>query len=134
MWLILAKIYIAANTFNIDPTLLYSVCHTETKIRNVVNKHDGGSPSYGLCQVKLKTAQQFYPWLKAKDLMDEYTNVMVAATYLKWQSDRFKCPIKGISAYNAGRPIKGNKKYVNKVLSTMREINENIRNNTIAYR
>lgn len=124
IWLNLLNIFVASNTVGVDPALMYSLCHTETRIRNVINKYDGGSPSYGICQVKLNTARQFFSWIESKHLMNVYVNTFVAATYLKYQSERFKSPLKGISAYNAGRPIKSNVKYVNKVLNTLRGVNE----------
>ena len=130
-WFNLINIMIAAENVGISSSLLFSLCHTETRIRNVINHKDGGSPSYGLCQVKLRTAKQFFPNITAKDLMEPYKNAFVAGTYLKHQSERFKSMYKGISAYNAGRPIKGNKKYVNKVLDTLGGFNEVIRNHSI---
>jgi hypothetical protein len=118
-WLTILQIMMAADEVGIPAPLLYSICHTETRIRNVVNKYDGGSPSYGYCQVKLRTARQFFPKWAAKDLMSPYKNFLVAASYLKYQEERFKTTLKAISSYNAGRPITGNKKYVGKVLAQL---------------
>lgn len=123
----------AADEVGIKQELLYSICHTETKIQNVINKYDGGSPSYGICQVKLRTAKQFFPWMTAKHLMNPYYNALAAATYLKYQIKRFGTPLRGISAYNAGRPIKYNKKYINKVLTSMRGLNAITPDYTLVY-
>lgn len=133
MWLNLLSLMIASGEVGVPISLLYSVCHTETRIRNVINHFDGGSKSYGMCQVKLGTARQFFPGITAAELMNPYKNALVAATYLKYQGKRFGSMFKGISAYNAGRPIKGNKKYVNKVLASMKEFHEISRNNCIIY-
>jgi hypothetical protein len=132
-WILLLKMMLAADTVGISAGLLYSVCHTETRIRNVISKHDGGSPSYGYCQVKLGTAKQFLPDMTAKKLMEPYYNFLAAATYLKHQATRFGSN-RAISAYNAGRPIKGNKKYVKKVLTKLEEFHADLRINSGFYK
>ena len=48
-----------AKLVGISPALLWSLCMTETRLQNVINEFDGGSPSYGVCQVKVATAQMF---------------------------------------------------------------------------
>lgn len=111
--------------------IVLSICWVESKHKNVINKHDGGSPSYGICQVKLDTAN----WMKeynripgkpitSKDLMNPDVNVYYAERYLRYQLKVYKNDINcAISAYNAGSCIKGNQKnYVKNVLAKAKEI------------
>ena len=100
---------------------VYAICSTESDFRNVVNHDDGGSASYGICQIKAKTAS----WMTKKygqnytsDLMNRKENFNVALMYYVYQLRRYngdeRC---AISAYNAGRCIKSNQNtYVSKVL------------------
>jgi len=121
---------IIATSVGIDPTLLKSICWVETNHRNVINQDDGGSPSYGLCQVKLETAQ----WLQKRhrlpivtnaNLMIEETNALYAALYLKYQQTRYDDVECVISAYNAGSCIESNKPtYVRKVKKRMAHYTE----------
>lgn len=91
------------------------ICSTESDMRNVINHNDGGSPSYGVCQIKLRTARQFSPKITIKELMIPSTNILMAKTIYEWQVSRYKTERCAISAYNAGRCITGNHKYVKKV-------------------
>lgn len=114
------------------PNLLPAICWVESKHKTtVINKNDGNSHSYGICQVKLATAN----WMKsyyripgkpliAKDLMQPELNVLYAGLYLKYQTKVYKGNlICTISAYNAGRCVKGNQStYVKKVLNKLREL------------
>jgi len=110
------------------PELLNSICWVETKHKNVVNKGDGNSDSFGICQVKLSTAN----WMRkvynisgkplnSKDLMQMHTNALYAGLYVKYQLDRYPDDLKcAISAYNAGKCVSSNKKtYVRKVLNKL---------------
>lgn len=104
-----------------------AICWVETNHRNVINPKDGGSPSYGLCQIKLETAN----WIHYKhklgnedlteaDLMKPEVNIFYAGLYFKYQWDKYKDLKCAISAYNAGRCIKGNMNtYVKKVLQRL---------------
>lgn len=110
-----------------------SICWIESNHRNVINEDDGGSPSYGQCQVKLNTAKMFKKDITIKELMEPYINFTMATKYYMWQLKRYNNNVDcAISAYNAGRCIinvaepcftkKGNTKpcpnnigYVNKV-------------------
>lgn len=125
---------VAAKKVGIAPALLVAVCHTETNLRNVHNMDDNGSPSYGVCQVKHETAQWMGKLYKdskmskltEKELMLPFKNAEVAATYLKYQLNRYDnnwCA--AIAAYNAGSAVESkvvpgkprNYKYVKKVKS-----------------
>ena len=119
---------------NVPEKLLWSICHTESRLSVLAyNHHDGGhnNSAFGVCQVLLKTAEG----LGFKDrrgkcrtghakcrLFDPQTNIRYAAKYLKKQLVRYKNNIKlAVSAYNAGTAKKCkkrlcNQKYVDKVL------------------
>lgn len=129
MILMLKTISIAIQICN--PNLLGAVCYVESNYRNVINHNDGGSASYGICQIKLKTAN----WMNEKhkilgqpvtkfDLMNPEINALFAGLYLKYQLDRYNGDIEcAISGYNAGRCIKSNQStYVKKVLRRMSKL------------
>ena len=100
------------------PTILtvLAICLAETNLRNVVNHKDGGSPSYGICQIKEGTAAWMDPQTSKKRLMDHNINLKVAARYFEYQMSKYGSERKAISAYNAGRAITGNAAYVRRVL------------------
>lgn len=108
-----------------NPNLLPAICWVESNYRNVDNLKDGGSPSYGICQIKLDTAN----WMKehynipgseleASDLQKIEINAFYSGLYLLYLGKRYKDDLKCvISAYNAGSCIKSNQDtYVKKVL------------------
>ena len=109
------------------PNAMDAICWVESSHRNVVNKNDGGSPSYGVCQIKLDTANWMKELhripgytLKPADLMVKEINIFYATLYFKYQLHRYGQLSCAISAYNAGHCIKGNQKtYVRKVMSRM---------------
>jgi len=123
----IATIIASAKLIGITPSLLLGLCSVESSLQNIVNKNDFGSASYGICQVKENTKKhvislkKFPPCVsvfKKDQLMDISYNSCIAAKYLKYQMERYKGNVrKALSAYNAGRYVKHNKKYVNKVLS-----------------
>lgn len=115
-----------------EPNLLESICYVETNIRNVDNMTDGGSPSYGVCQIKLETAnwmKEYYrlpgePLIES-DLRVPEINIFYSGLYLKYNVKRYKGDLKcAISAYNAGRCVTFNSKYVNKVLRRKAELDK----------
>ena len=99
--------------------LLSALCYVESGHNpKAINHNDGGSPSFGKCQVKRDTAKLVMG--KYVNLMDERTNVMVAAKYLRRQYDRYGNWDKAVLAYNAGKYKQCgvqacNQKYLNKV-------------------
>lgn len=97
-----------AKTLNICATLLHSICYTESHGRNVVNHFDGGTPSYGVCQVKLATARLFNKDVTAKDLMNPNLNIWYAALYLKKHQEKHADMACVIASYNAGQCFKKN--------------------------
>lgn len=93
--------------------------HHDTKAYSL---NDGGSTSYGICQIKLGTARLLGFKGPASSLQDPKVNTLLAAKYLRRNLDRYNGNVyKAISAYNAGSHRlneKGetkNRKYVAKV-------------------
>lgn len=117
-----------------QPNLLPAVCWVESKHRvHVVAHKDGSSSSYGICQIKLETAnwmKEYYrvpgPPVGHKQLMKPEVNGFYAGLYLKYQTKLYNGNLNcAISAYNAGRCIKSNQNtYVKKVLNKMWELNK----------
>lgn len=97
-------ILLAAKKIGISGALLLSICTHETGLKNLVSPNDGGSHSYGVCQVKLGTAHFLGYDIKANELMNPEINAEIAGAYLKYQFDRYNGNIcKSVSAYNSGR-------------------------------
>jgi soluble lytic murein transglycosylase-like protein len=101
----------AAKYAGVSPSLLVAICMTESNLRNVDVMDDGGSPSYGICQVKLETAKwmgeiynkSLLKDLKESDIRKPYRNAKAAAWYLKYQIERYSGDYcKAVAAYNAG--------------------------------
>lgn len=93
----------AAKAAKVSGALLLAICTHESNLKNVKVPNDGGSPTYGICQVKYETAQMMGFDGKPKDLMDPSTNAKYAAAYLKYQKERYDSDwIKATAAYNAG--------------------------------
>jgi soluble lytic murein transglycosylase-like protein len=106
----------------VDPALLSSLCFVESNHNiNAYVHQDGGTPSYGLCQVKLETARALGFTGRAEELMDPSSNALYAALYLKRQHKRYGTWEKAVSAYNCGHAC-GNKSYVRKVMGGHSEL------------
>lgn len=111
--------FTAAAKAKVSPFLLMAVCYVESGHKNVINRYDNGSPSFGVCQVKKGTAEMV--GVKG-DLMNPKLNALAAAKYLRLQLDRYGNERHAIAAYNSGSLIIDkdgkikNKKYVDKVL------------------
>lgn len=110
--------------------ILISICWVESSHRPRAKKLlDGNSPSYGLCQIKYRTAHWMGYRGTPNGLLDPSTNATYAARYLKYQLLRYArygdeltkmSYTKSISAYNAGRFTTKNSKYVRKVYDASR--------------
>lgn len=117
-------VFIMAGLLNgVDPSLLSALCFVESSHRPSAYVHvDGNSPSYGLCQIKYETAKWMGFKGKASELFNRDTNAYWAARYLSYQMTRYNGNTRqALSGYNAGRAIKSNKKYVNKVIKRWKE-------------
>lgn len=119
-----AIILTAAKAAKVSGSLLLAICMHETGLKNASVPFDHGSPTYGVCQIKLDTAKMIGFTGKAPDLMVPGINAKWAAIYLKYQLDRYNgnwC--KTVAAYNAGKFTEStispgyprNLKYVRKV-------------------
>lgn len=123
----------AAKAAKVSGSLLLAICMHETGLKNVIVNQDGGSPTYGMCQVKYATAQGLGYQGNPEDLLKPEINAKFAALYLKKQLDRYDGDVhKAIAAYNAGRFNESSKfpgkprnlKYLNKVLEIYAKNND----------
>lgn len=125
---ILASIALAAQLSGVSPDTLTAICFQESSLRpKTVVHHDGGSASYGLCQVKFTTAREIFGGITRTNLLDPFLNALVAGKYLNKLKTRYNgnkdC---AINSYNTGpRKTKCTKetsetKYVKAVRKHMR--------------
>lgn len=124
-------ILLAAKKIGVSGTLLLAICTHESRLQNVFVPHDGGSPTYGICQVKEDTARMLGHKGEAKVLMNPEENAKWAAEYLKYQLNRYdNDTCKAVAAYNAGKYNESKKKpgyprnylYIKKVQKHIPEI------------
>lgn len=101
---IVTTILSAAKSVGVSGTLLLAICsHESSGFKFNYAAHDHGSPSYGVCQVKLNSAVQMGFKGNPEDLKNTKTNSLYAAKYLKYEQDRYGDDwVKLASAYNAG--------------------------------
>lgn len=113
-----------AKSVGVSGSLLLAICTHESNLRNILVPHDGGSPSYGLCQIKYDTAKEL-GMKDGEDLMNPNTNILYAAKYLKKQLERYDGDLcKSVAAYNTGTYLPStvspgkpkNLKYINKII------------------
>jgi hypothetical protein len=114
----------AALAEGVSPVVLASICYNESTFQpQRVHLNDGGTNSYGLCQVKLAMARAMKYMGPVKGLLDASTNAVIAAKAMKYHQTRTRGSDETIAAYNAGRVIRKkdgqlvNIKYVQKVQS-----------------
>jgi soluble lytic murein transglycosylase-like protein len=113
----IAVIIAAAQKAGVSAALLLSVCFVESGHQTAINLSDGGSPSYGICQVKYETALMFGRGVRRSYLLSDSGSADCAARYLAYQLDRYRGDVlRAVSAYNAGTATKKNFRYVNKVV------------------
>jgi soluble lytic murein transglycosylase len=107
------------------PELLLAICHVESGHKNIVVHQDGGSASYGPCQVKLHTARMFNPQLQPSELFRPETSVRYGAFYLSYQLKRYDGDwLRAVRAYNRGSSarvdvITSNCNYLSKVINAL---------------
>lgn len=98
-----AIILAAAKAAKVSGALLLAICTQESNLTNAMVLHDGGSPSYGVCQLKYETAKMVGFKGPKGDLMNVTVNATFAAKYLKYQQVRYGDNWHMIAAaYNAG--------------------------------
>ncbi len=93
-------------TFALPPGLINAICYVESHHKPAaINAHDGGSASFGVCQIKLATARDLGFGGTADELRrNDVINVYYAAKYLKQHSNKYNNDYrKAVSAYNAGK-------------------------------
>jgi len=83
--------------------LLAAMCSVESNHTNAINWNDAGSPSVGICQMKVKTAKEV--GCTASDRLNPPKAVECAGRYLAKQHKRFKSWDKALCYYNTGRPL-----------------------------
>lgn len=112
--------------YNLPPNLLSSLCWVESK-HNVYAHHvnDGGSDSFGICQIKYNTAKHMGFKGTKQQLMEPINNINYAAAYLSYQLVRYNNnPKKAVIAYNRGHAKKLTKtNYQVRVFKHWRSIN-----------
>lgn len=104
----------------IDPALISAIIKVESSWNSRAYRYEPHikTASYGYMQILLTTAQ----WvldnknITGEELYDPYTNILIGSRYLKDLLNKYKELPLAISAYNAGKPISGNKIYVDNVL------------------
>jgi soluble lytic murein transglycosylase-like protein len=121
----------AAHKVEVPQQLLLAVCWIESEYKsNLPEKLDGHTPSYGICQVKLETAQFMDKFYKHKNkvtvekLRDPYINAFYAAKYIQWQLNQYGNDWKkAVAAYNRGSYTSDhpNHKYVRRVQLALEE-------------
>ena len=101
---VVAALMAASVETGIDYSILHSLCKVESGLNPAaINHYDGGTHSYGLCQIKLSTAKLMGYRGDATALMSPKTNAMYAAKYLKHQLNRYDGNMwYAVSAYNMG--------------------------------
>lgn len=115
---------ITSSSFSLPTGLLSALCYVESGHHvSAYLANDGGTPSHGICQIKLETARLMGFRGTAAKLKQPRVNIYYAGKYLAYQMARYHHDArKAISAYNAGtfkinkRGLICNRKYVGKVL------------------
>ena len=93
----------AASDANVPLRLLRAVCWVESNHRaNPPLKLDGGTPSYGMCQVKLKAAKDTGYVGTVMALRNPDTNIAVAAHYLRLKLEKYGDWKRAVTAYHCG--------------------------------
>ncbi len=102
---ILAAIFAATSIqLNLPPGLLSSLCYVETRHNvSLIHYQDGKTNSYGICQIKLESAEFLGFEGNEEELMEPATNIYYAGLYLQHQLIRYNNDIpKAVIAYNRG--------------------------------
>ena len=119
----LALLFITVSVaYDLPPGLLSAVCYVESEHRpGIVVARDGdGTPSYGTCMIKEKTARFMGFKGLTKDLLRPEVNIKYAGQYLRYQLNRYDGNLaRGVTAYNKGNSSShGGSEYLAKVFNT----------------
>lgn len=127
-------IKMAASIAKVPEKLLMSICWHESNFRKTGVTHmDGGSLSYGICQIKMDTAKamaRLYKYSRPSHSFLENTsgNALFAALYLKHQLYLYDNNWRlAADAYNKGNAVSANSRYVNHVIEGMEFLNERLK-------
>lgn len=122
-----SQIQQAAHIVGVPSDLLTAICKTESSLRPIKSIQDGVTKSYGICQVKLETAQWMDKVYKHKHKATEailhqpYTNALYAAKYLRLQYLRYHGNwVMAITAYNKGHASPQDRTYFNRVRKVLK--------------
>ncbi len=129
---VVETIFAIAKTVKVSGPLLLAICSHESGLKNVVTENDKGTPTYGVCQIKLPTARMLGYKGSWYGLMDPQINIRWAARYIKYQEARYGddwCKI--VSAYNGGsytesRHAPGKPRNLAYVQSVREKLDENL--------
>lgn len=133
---VLDAIEMAASITQVPEKLLMSICWHESNFRiKKVTHMDGGSLSYGICQIKLDTAKlmaKINKHLKLQatqaNLENPIGNALFAGLYLKHQLDLYDNNWRlAADAYNKGNAVNKNSTYVKKVLKGIEFLREKLK-------
>lgn len=105
-------IFSAAKAAKVSGLLLYAICGYESNdFTQTYVAQDHGSPSVGICMVKLNTAQMLGFKGTLSNLREPEQNAKYAALYLQYQQDRYGAEdwCKLASSYNSGSFIESEK-------------------------
>lgn len=89
-----------------------------------VNPYDGGSPSWGIMQLKLNTARGLGFSGTVKELRDPKINIDLGCKNLKKHYDNCGTWEKAIVAYNVGHCVNYKNEYFYKVKFIMRDLQQ----------
>lgn len=108
---IVTTILSAAKSVGVSGSLMLAVCsHESGNFTFDYAPHDNGSPSYGVCQLKLNSARQLGFKGQANELKKPIVSAKYAALYLKYQQGRYGQDwVKLTAAYNAGSYLPSDK-------------------------
>jgi hypothetical protein len=83
-----------------------AVAWVESNFRNTINKNDGGSPSYGMMQVKCIAARQAGFKKNCKLLKNEKIALRFGILFLEQKLKKYKSMEEVFASYNSNVPIR----------------------------
>jgi soluble lytic murein transglycosylase-like protein len=98
---IMDYIQLTEKKFSLPDNLLYAIIDQESSFQIKAKSQD----SHGLGQIRLGTAREFCDIHHKSQLYDYRKNIECAATFLKYQLDRYENVYLAIAAFNAGTPF-----------------------------
>jgi len=101
----IAALFLAASlSYGLPIGVLDAICQVETGSQPVViTPLDGHSASYGVCQIKLRTARSQGFVGTPSQLFNREVNIEYAARYFRYQLDRYQGNVSVFNAYFAAK-------------------------------